>query len=45
MDEESESREALEQQMESIRLYNEKDISQRTSLLDELGSVFYFIFI
>ena len=49
MDTETESREALEEQVEAIREYNDKDILQRTSLLDELGeymylSSFYFSF-
>ena len=47
MDTETESREALEEQVEAIREYNDKDILQRTSLLDELGehTYFYLIFL
>ena len=41
MDTETESREALEEQVEAIREYNDKDILQRTSLLDELGEYMY----
>ena len=41
MDKESESREALEEQVDEIRQYNDKDILQRTSLLDELGEYMY----
>ena len=43
MDKESESREALEEQVDEIRQYNDKDILQRTSLLDELG-VYFILF-
>ena len=45
MDTETESREALEEQVEAIREYNDKDILQRTSLLDELGEYTYFYLI
>ena len=49
MDTETESREALEEQVEAIREYNDKDILQRTSLLDELGGyvpifILFFLF-